>query len=127
MDIARIMSEFNVSFDMALNRLESLGVIDTDQKTRLDNAKIEMKVGNLLRGVGGNSRLNVASEVIDILYEYIDYVIYNYNHNAVPKETLERVLACYGLSIDDVSDKIITPSVDDDDLDDLKLKEIQVK
>ena len=119
MDIARIMSEFNVSFDMALNRLESLGVIDTDQKTRLDNAKIEMKVGNLLRGVGGNSRLNVASEVIDIPYEYIDYVIYNYKHNAVPKETLERVLACYGLSIDDVSDKIITPSVDDDDLDDL--------
>ncbi len=119
MDIARIMSEFNVSFDMALNRLESLGVIDTDQKTRLDNAKTEMKVGNLLRGVGGNSKLNVASEVIDIPYEYIDYVIYNYNHNAVPKETLERVLACYGLSIDDVSDKIITPSVDDDDLDDL--------
>ena len=127
MDIARIMSEFNVSFDMALNRLESLGVIDTDQKTRLDNAKTEMKVGNLLRGVGGNSKLNVASEVIDIPYEYIDYVIYNYNHNAVPKETVERVLACYGLSIDDVSDKIITPSVDDDDLDDLKLKEIQVK
>ena len=127
MDIARIMSEFNVSFDMALNRIESLDVIDTDQKTRLDNAKTEMKVGNLLRGVGGNSKLNVASEVIDIPYEYIDYVIYNYNHNAVPKETLERVLACYGLSIDDVSDKIITPSVDDDDLDDLKLKEIQVK
>ena len=119
MDIARIMSEFNVSFDMALNRLESLGVIDTDQKTRLDNAKTEMKVGNLLRGVGGNSKLNVPSEEIDIPYEYIDYVIYNYNHNAVPKETLERVLACYGLSIDDVSDKIITPSVDDDDLDDL--------
>ena len=122
MDIARIMSEFNVSFGMALNRLESLDVIDTDQKTRLDNAKTEMKVGNLLRGVGGNSKLNVASEVIDIPYEYIDYVIYNYNHNAVSKETLERVLACYGLSIDDVSDKIITPSVDDDDLDDLKLK-----
>ena len=53
------------------------------------------------------------------IHRFIDYVIYNYNHNAVPKETLERVLACYGLSIDDVSDKIITPSVDDDDLDDL--------
>ncbi|MBQ3784755.1 MAG: ImmA/IrrE family metallo-endopeptidase [Lachnospiraceae bacterium] len=119
MDIARIMSEFNVSFDMALNRLESLDVIDTNQKTRLDNAKTEMKVGNLLRGVGGNSKLNVSSEEIDIPYEYIDYVIYNYNHNAVPKETLERVLACYGLSIDDVNDKIITPSEDEDDLDDL--------
>ena len=39
--------------------------------------------------------LNEPSEVIDIPHEYIDYVIYNYNHNAVPKETLERVLAYY--------------------------------
>lgn len=119
MDIARIMSEFNVSFDMALNRLESLGVINTDQKMRLDNIKTEMKVGNLLRAVGGNSKLNEPSEVIDIPHEYIDYVIYNYNHNAIPKETLERVLAYYKLVIDDVSDKIVEFSDDDDDLDDL--------
>ncbi|MDC7301144.1 ImmA/IrrE family metallo-endopeptidase [Agathobacter ruminis] len=119
MDIARIMSEFNVSFDMVLNRLESIGVIDTNQKIKLDNEKTEMKVGNLLRGVGGNSKLNVASEVIDIPYEYIEYTIYNYNHNAIPKETLERVLACYGLSIDDVSDKIVTHLEAEDDLDDL--------
>ncbi len=64
--------------------------------------------------------MNVPGNVIDIPYEYIDYVIYNYNHNAVPKETLEKVLACYQLSIEDVSDKIVTPSDDDnDDLDDL--------
>lgn len=119
MDIARIMSEFNVSFDMALNRLESLGEIDTDQKLRLDTAKTEMRVGNLLRGVGGNSKLNVASGVIDIPYEYIDYVIYNYNHNAVPKETVERVLSCYGLSIEDVSDKIVERFDDEDNLEDL--------
>lgn len=120
MDIARIMSEFNVSFDMALNRLESLGLINTNQKLLLDNTKTEMKVGNLLRVVGGNSKLNVPSEVIDIPYEYINYVIYNYNHNAVPKETLERVLACYGLSIDDVSDKLLVLSDDaEDDLDEL--------
>lgn len=122
MDIARIMSEFNVSFDMALNRLESLGVINTDQKMRLDNIKTEMKVGNLLRAVGGNSKLNEPSEVIDIPYEYIDYVIYNYNHNAVPKETLERVLAYYKLVIDDVSDKIVESSDDDDDLDDFNIE-----
>ena len=41
---------------------------------------------------------------IHIPYEYIDYVIYNYNHNAVPKETLKRYLDCYHLTIDDVSD-----------------------
>lgn len=119
MDIARIMSEFNVSFDMALNRLESLGMIRTDQKLRLDNVKTKMKVGNLLRGVGGNSKLNMPGEVIDLPYEYIDYAIYNYNHNAVPRETLERVLACYGLNMEDVSDKIITPSDDVADLDEL--------
>jgi Zn-dependent peptidase ImmA (M78 family) len=120
MDIARIMSEFNVSFDMTLNRLESLGVIDPNQKVRLDNERIEKKVGNLLRSVGGNAKLNVPGNVIDMPYEYIDYVIYNYNHNAVPIETLEKVLACYHLTIEDVSDKIVTHSDDDDDdLDDL--------
>lgn len=46
---------------------------------------------------------------------YIDYVIYNYNHNAVPKETLEKVLVCYQFSIEDISDKLISPSDDDDD------------
>lgn len=121
MDIARIMSEFNVSFDMALNRLESLGIIDLKQKLCLDNERIMKKVGNLLRSVGGNAKLNEPSNVIDIPYEYIDYVIYNYNHNAVPKETLEKVLACYQLSIEDISDKLVSFDDDDgdDDLDDL--------
>lgn len=119
MDIARIMSEFNVSFDMALNRLESLAIIDLNQKLRLDNERTVRKVGNLLRSVGGNAKLNEPSNVIDIPYEYIDYVIYNYNHSAVPKETLEKVLACYQLSIEDISDKLVLPIGDDDDDDDL--------
>lgn len=120
MDIARVMSEFNVSFDMALNRLESLGIIDANQKLRLDNERIEKRVGNLLRSVGGNARLNTPSNEIDIPHEYIDYVIYNYNHNAVPRETLEKVLACYQLSIEDVSDKLVEHDDDnDDDLEEL--------
>ena len=119
MDIARIMSEFNVSFDMALNRLERLKFIDSEQRLCLDNEKIEKKVGNLLRSVGGNARLNLPSNEIHIPYEYIDYVIYNYNHNAVSKETLEKVLDCYHLTIDDVSDKLVEQCDDDDDLDEL--------
>lgn len=120
MDIARIMSEFSVSFDMALNRLENLDVIDSNQKLRLDNEKTEKRVGNLLRSVGGNARLNVPSNEIDIPYKYLDYVIYNYNHSAIPKETLERVLSCYQLAIEDVSDKIVEHIDDEnDDLEDL--------
>lgn len=119
MDIARIMSEFNVSFDMALNRLENLGKIDAGERLTLDNERIEKRVGNLLRSVGGNSRLNVPSNDIDIPYEYIDYAIYNYNHNAIPKETLEKALACYQLCLEDISDRLVDHSNKMDDLDDL--------
>lgn len=107
MDIARIMSEFNVSFDMALNRLENLGKINIDERLRLDNERNQKRVGNLLHSVGGNAKLNKASEYIEIPYEYIEYVIYNYNHNAIPKETLERALGCFHLTMDDISDKLI--------------------
>ncbi len=119
-DIVRIMSAFNVSFNMALNRLESLGIIDQNQRLYLDNERIVKKVGNLLKVVGGNAKLNEPSNVIDIPYEYIDYVIYNYNHNAVPKETLEKVLACYQLRIDDISERLVLPAEEEnDDLDKL--------
>ncbi len=119
MDIARIMSEFNVSFDMALNRLENLGKIDNNEKIWLDNERNEKRVGNLLRSVGGNARLNAASMDIDIPYEYIDYVIYNYNHKAIPYETLEKVLGCYQLTVEDIRDRLVEQIERDDDLDDL--------
>lgn len=119
MDIARMMSEFSVSFETALNRLENLGKIDNAQRVWLDNERNRIRVGNLLRSVGGNGQLNEASRVIDIPHEYIDYVIYNYNHNAVPLETLEKVLACYHLSVEDVKDRLNAFSEEEDDLDDL--------
>lgn len=119
MDIARLMSEFNVSFDMALNRLENLGKIDTNQHEILNNKKNELRVGNLLRAVGGNAKLNEVSNEIELPYEFIDYVIYNYNHNAVPQETVEKVLDYYKLSLDDVADRLVKPTEEDDDLDSL--------
>lgn len=119
MDIARIMSEFNVSFEMALNRLESLGFIDEIEKAQLDNDKNEARVGNLLRSVGGNAQLNEPSRVIDIPREYLEYTIYNYNRNAIPKETLNRLLKYYRLSMDDIQDQITREEENevDDDLD----------
>lgn len=119
MDIARIMSEFNVSFDMALNRLENLGRISLSEKLRLDNERNEIRVGNLLRSVGGNSQLNAASDIIQIPSEYIEYVIYNYNHNAIPVETLEKALKYCNLSMDDVRDKLVEHSDEGDDLNNL--------
>ena len=118
MDIARIMSEFNVSFEMALNRLENLGKIDAYERLRLYNERNQIRVGNLLRSVGGNSRLNEPSKEIENPYEYIEYVIYNYNHNAIPLETLEKALECYHFTIEDINDKLIEKKEEDDDFDD---------
>lgn len=119
-DIAKIMSEFNVSFEMVLNRLESLQKIDENQKARLGNQRNEIRVGNLLRSAGGDARLNKPSNETEIPFEYIDYVIYNYNRNAIPMETLEKALECYRLSIDDISDKLVVhKEEEDDDLDNL--------
>lgn len=119
MDIARMMSEFNVSFDMVLNRLENLEKIGADERIRLDNERTQLRVGNLLKSVGGNSRLNASSLEIYVPYEYIDYVIYNYNHNAIPLETLEKALEYYHLSIEDVSDRLNVREQEEEDLDDL--------
>lgn len=117
MDIARMMSEFQVSFETAINRLESMGKISEAGRVRLDCERNQKRVGNLLRSVGGNSKLNEASQVIGIPYEYIDYVIYNYNHNAVPMETLEKVLACYELTVEDISDRLVMREEKEADLD----------
>lgn len=115
MDIARMMSEFNVSYETVLNRLDYLGKINSEQKLRLDTERMEKRVGNLLKSIGGNARLNMASNIIAIPYEYIDYVIYNYNHNAVPKETLEKVLAYYQLTTEDVNDRLMVKTDDSND------------
>lgn len=119
MDIARLMSEFSVSFEMALNTLENIGRITNCDRIKLDNERNLTRVGRLLRSVGGNAKLNESSNTIDIPYEFIEYVIYNYNHKAIPKETLEKALACYNLNIEDISDKLVEPEDDDDDLDEL--------
>ena len=72
-----------------------------------------------MKSVGGNSRLNEASKEISIPYEFIDYAVYNYNHQAIPLETLERALACYHLTIEDISDKLIEPTENEENLEEL--------
>lgn len=57
------------------------------------------------------------SEEIDIPYEYIDYVIYNYNHRAIPAETLERALAYCHLSREDISDRLVDSCDEENDAD----------
>ena len=107
LDIARIMTEFNVSFEMTLNTLVNYGKIKVATKNKLDNVKNSTRVGRLLKSVGGNALLNEISNTISIPHEYINYAIYNYNHNAIPMETLKRILEYYHLDVEDVSDELL--------------------
>lgn len=118
-DITCIMSEFKVSFEMVLNQLENLGLIDEKEKLCLNTEKNISRVGNLLNATGGDYRLNVVSNEKALPFEYLEYVIYNYNHGAIPKETLMHALNCYGISYEDVSDKIVEPSIKEPDLDEV--------
>lgn len=105
-DIAKMMVEFNVSFEMVVNRLLSLQFINEHEKILLNVAKVEAKVGNLIKSVGGGSALNRPSEEILIPEQYSQYALYNYNSGAMPKETLEKVLGYYHLSLEDFEDEI---------------------
>ena len=105
-DIAKMMVEFNVSFEMVVNRLLSLQFINEHEKILLNVAKVEAKVGNLIKSVGGGSALNRPSEEILIPEQYSQYALYNYNSGAIPKETLEKVLGYYHLSLEDFEDEI---------------------
>lgn len=120
-DIARLMSDFNVSFEMALHRLENLKKIRPIDKMNLDNEKNKIHVGNLLKSVGGNEKLNRAEGITELPPEYLEYTIYNYNHRVIPEETLIRVLNCYHLTKDDIQDELIlwTDPEEEESLDDL--------
>lgn len=120
LDVAKIMTSFNVSFDMALHRLENLNKINGTIKSRLETEKNQKKVSNLLKMIGGNSRLNLATEEKQIPSEYMEWVVDNYNNRVIPQETLERSLGYFDVSMDDISDEIHLIQIEDNDnLDDL--------
>lgn len=115
-DVARLMSEFGVSFEMAVNTLNNYELISAAARNLLLNQKNEIKVSNLLKSVGGNNRLNNSSMEINIPYEYIKYALYNYNNNAIPKETLVRVLDYCKISLEDIEDQLTHYERKDSDL-----------
>lgn len=106
-DIANMMSEFNVSFEVVLNRLVDTEIISFAKKVKLDDEKNAVRVGRLLNAAGGNADLNKPAACVQIPFEYMENAIYNYNHGVISKEVLEKVLTYYGLTVEDVSDRLL--------------------
>ena len=112
LDIANVQSIFNTSFETTLNRLETLGLIDIQKKEELLKEKSDRKVSNLLRAVGGPTNLCVASEIKSVPIEFLHWVVYNYEKQLIPKETLVKALEYLDLNMDDVG---VSEVIDKDD------------
>lgn len=113
LDIARMMTAFRVSFDMALHRLHNLNKINSANKIRLDSEKNQQKVSNLLKATGEGNRLNVKTNEKRLPPQYMSWVIENYNQGLIPKETLEKALGYFDVDIEDVIDELYTAEIDE--------------
>lgn len=103
LDIARIQTAFNVSYDMGLVRLKALGILDDTIMEKLKIEKIEQTAKKLLNVIGGNSKLCKMTEAKKVPAEFLEWVISNYNEKLIPKKSLETALNFVDLKVDDVN------------------------
>lgn len=116
-DVAKLMTAFNASFEMVLNRLIEIDAINKTTRTRLEAEKNVARVTRLLQVTGGNSELNEVSNKKRIPGQYMDWVLYNYNHGVIPEDTLRRSLSYFELTMDDIRDELTLKEEEEDDLD----------
>lgn len=103
LDIARIQTAFNVSYDMVLIRLRVLNVLNDEIIEKLKIEKIEQTASKLLNVIGGNTELCKSAEIKKIPAEFLEWVVSNYNDKLIPKTSLAAALSYVDLSPDDVN------------------------
>lgn len=118
LDIARIQTTFNVSYDLTLIRLKALGILDNTIIDNLKLEKIEKTATALLNAIKGNSDLCKSSEAKKIPAEYLEWVISNYYDKLIPRKSLETALDFVDLKVDDFEDPSEEPN-EDESFDDL--------
>lgn len=115
LDIARMQTAFNVSYDMILNRLEALGYIDNMIHTRLNDAKTQRSVSSLLRIIDGSDALCRSCNSKRIPPEYMNWVFENYRMKLIPKQTVEKALSYFDELIpEDILSEEVSSDVDID-------------
>lgn len=113
LDIARMQTAFNVSFDMMLNRLDNLGFINAATHSSLLGAKAETSVSSMLRIIDGSDGLCRPALAKRIPAEYLNWVIENYKMKLIPFETLEKAVAYFDIDAKSLAE----PETVEDDID----------
>jgi len=102
LDIAKIQSVFNVSYDMVLYRLKSLGILNSNMLDNLQEDKFENTATRLLKAIKGNIDLCKPTEVKQIPVEYLEWVITNYKEKLISINNLGSLLNYVDLNVEDV-------------------------
>lgn len=120
LDIAKIQTEFSVSYDMVLIRLKELGILTINMRRKLTLEKIENKISRLLGAINGDIDLCRKTNVKKVPAEYLEWVISNYTEKLIPIGSLEKSLRYVDLSAEDLDDLSEEEEGEDDDtLDDI--------
>ncbi len=119
LDIARIQTEFSVSYDMALIRLKELGILNNEVSNELKLEKIEKTISRLLNAINGNVDLCKPAEVKKVPADYLEWVISNYTEKLIPVNSLEKALNYVDLNAEDLENLSEDEFEDDESLDDL--------
>lgn len=115
LEIAAIMSAFNVSFETVLVRLKELRIINEAEYSSLSARKSDKKVSNLLRAIGMAPDLCFAQESKSIPVEFLQWTCSNYQNGFIPIETLEKAVSYLDITVDDLG--IMPHKSRDDDFD----------
>lgn len=102
LEIAAIMSTFNVSFDTATLRLKTIDIITPEQYNKLLEQKADKKISNLLRAIGTAPTLCFASKAKCLPVEFLQWTRSNYSNGLIPIETLEKAVSYLDVSIEDL-------------------------
>ena len=101
-DIAKLQTNFNVSYDMTLYRLKSLGMLNDCLFNKLQSEKIEKSATRLLKAIRGNIDLCKPMEIVKVPDEFLEWAITNYKNKLVPIKSVEKALKYVNLDIEDL-------------------------
>lgn len=100
LDIVRLQSVFNTSFDSTINRLKYLGLINECKYDELKKLKNECKIGAILKSIGNDVGLCNHSNVKSISMDYFKWLEFNYSNQFIPKDTVEKALGYLDIPFD---------------------------
>jgi Zn-dependent peptidase ImmA (M78 family) len=118
-DAARLQSEFSVSYDALINRLEFVDIINSQKAEELRATKREITVHYLLKAVGGNMDLCEATYTKKLPPDFFKWAVELHDRKIIPHETLKKAFEYAG--VEDTSLQKGDEAIPDDniDLDDL--------